>query len=393
MMNRRKLLQLAAVAPFMCYQSSVLAQKHKAEVLDKDKMRYLLLVELHGGNDSLNMCVPYSQNVYYESRPSIAVPKQELIRLNEHIGLNGIMAPLEPIWEAAELAVLPGIGYPKPNRSHFRSIEIWDTASDSDEYLDNGWLGEMLVKFPLSSRMAAQGIVLGRNPAPLISDNVKMLVMNDRNSFIKQAARLREVVANTNNLTLKHLLDVTLSAKGGGERLHAGVKMKGPKGTKNFKSNNFLKDIHEVIGLIKSHVGAPVYKVSLSGFDTHANQIGQHQVLLKQLSEGLAYLRLSLKDAGMWDQVLVMTYSEFGRRVTENSSQGTDHGTAATHFLLGGRVRGGIRSAMPNLSDLQNKDLQHTLDFRSIYASVVDQWMKGAITTQLKGFEQISILN
>jgi len=391
MITRRSLLKLSAGLSVAGLAAPLWANTTPST------QRYLLLIELHGGNDSLNMCIPHNQEAYYKGRPSLAIPKDQHIILSPEVALNSVMSPLENIWAAGELAVIPGVGYPEPNRSHFRSIEIWDTASNSDEYLSDGWLSESLRQVPLHEHLAAHGIVIGRNPAPLMGEGLKTLVMRNQASFIRESKQLDNILASTENPTLRHLLSVHKDARRGGEILRAGFEQakKETNKDKGKKSNadRFLVDLNEAAALIQAGYGAPVIKVALSGFDTHFNQKNQHQVLLKTLAQGLANIRSTLTESGHWDQTLVMTYSEFGRRVGENGSQGTDHGTAATHLMAGGQINGSIKTAMPSLNDLVDKDLQYNEDFRSLYASVIDQWLGLPLGQDYQKYKQIPLFS
>ena len=395
MLKRRQLLACTLLTPLLPLVSPLLA----APSTNGTAPRYLLLVELHGGNDSLNTFIPINDKAYYTHRPTLAVPSDAQVALTDTLAINAQMAVMEPIWAAGELVLFPGVGYPQPNRSHFRSIEIWDTASDSDQILENGWLAELYKGHSLVKHFSAQGIVIGRNAAPLVGNDLPVLVMNNQKQFIRQAEKLKEISEQSKNATLKHMLNTYQSARAGAQTLKQGVNDemmmggidKKDKG-KVAKIAEFKRDLNEAANIIKGGHGAPVIKVALSGFDTHINQKNQHDQLLKALAEGLAFFRQTMKEAGLWDQVLVMSYSEFGRRVTENGSQGTDHGTAATHFMMGGKVAGGVRTPMPSLSDLQNKDLKYTTDFRSLYASVAQQWLGIAPGPLLAGYPQLNII-
>ena len=393
MITRREWLQYLALLPLLGSTRGIAGSP-----VAQPKANYLLLVELNGGNDSLNMCIPADQDDYFRLRPSLAIAKDQQIRLTPELALNSVMSPLEEVWAAGELAILPGLGYPEPNRSHFRSIEIWDTASDSDQYLDEGWLSSVLAQLPnntLSEAFAAQAIVLGRNAAPLLGHGIKTLVMKDQQSFIQESAQLKALSAATQNPTLRHILNVNLQARSGGELLKMGFEpavKKEPEGKgKQPNDQQFKQDLKEAAAIIKQGYGAPVIKVALSGFDTHANQTNTHQKLLTSLAQGLADFRKEMQDANLWDQIAIVTYSEFGRRVAENASQGTDHGTAATHLVMGGRVKGGIKTAIPALNQLEKGDLKMTKDYRHLYASVASQWLQAPLTATLKDYQALDL--
>lgn len=396
MITRREWLQYLALLPMLHPIRGMAGQLVPATTTAK--ANYLLLVELNGGNDSLNMCIPTDQADYYRLRPSLAIEKSQQIPLSPQLALNGVMSALEDVWAAGELAILPGLGYAEPNRSHFRSIEIWDTASDSDQYLDEGWLSSVLANLPSnaqSTAFAAQAIVLGRNAAPVLGHGIKTLVMKDQQSFIQESAQLQALSAATKNPALRHLLNVNLQARSGGELLKMGFEpavKKAPEGKgKQANDVQFRQDLKEAAAIIKQGYGAPVIKVALSGFDTHANQKATQQKLLNSLAEGLAEFRKEMQEANLWEQIAIVTYSEFGRRVAENASQGTDHGTAATHLVMGGRVKGGIKTAIPALNHLERGDLIMTTDYRHLYATVANHWLQAPLTEPLKGYSALDL--
>lgn len=337
-------------------------------------LRSLILVELKGGNDGLNTVVPYADARYHELRPRLAVPRERVLRLDEALGLHPALEPLWPLWRERALAVALGVGYPEPNRSHFRSIDIWETASDAREYRGEGWLAAAFSEAGERRGWAADGIVLGEPEAgPLSGPGARAIVLREPEAFFRNARRLREAAGRTENPALAHILkvqaDVHRAAEALEERLSAA-----PAAGAEFPKNPFGRQLETIARLLSARTPVPVFKATLGGFDTHANQQKTHERLLGELAGGLAALRKALGVAGLWDRCLIMTYSEFGRRARENGSAGTDHGTAAPHFLLGGRVRGGLYGRQPPLDRLEDGDLRHTLDFRSLYATAARGW-------------------
>jgi uncharacterized protein (DUF1501 family) len=275
-------------------------------------------------------------------------------------------------WGSGELAVLQGVGYPNPNRSHFRSIEIWETGSSSREVLSDGWLSRLLDKRVPESHAAA-GVILGDTHAGPLSGEARALVMQNPQGFIKAARRLESSGSRrSKNAALDHVLAVERDVIKGADILEQRLSRVGR--LKGFPRGKFGTQLQTAARLILGGVPTAAIKVSLGGFDTHANQAGPHQRLMAELGKGLAALRQALVAAGRWDDVLVLTYSEFGRRVSENGSGGTDHGTAAPHFALGGRVEGGLYGEQPSLTDLRGGDLRHSLDYRRIYATLTRDW-------------------
>lgn len=336
--------------------------------------RFLILVELSGGNDGLNTVVPHRDERYRELRPRIALEREGLIPLDDDLGLHGSLAPLAPIWEAEELAVVHGLGYPSPNRSHFRSIEIWETGSDANEFLADGWLARSLQGVDRPKEQVADSILLGRdNPGPLDGSAMANIVLRDPTDFARKAARLKPAPDHAGHRALDRILEVNEEIRRAAASIEERRKAAPDLGT-DFPRSNFGQQCRTAAQLIAGEVPVSVIKLFLGGFDTHSNQLPNHARLLGELGSGLAALRQALRRAGLWDRVVVATYSEFGRRAGENGSSGTDHGTAAPHFVLGGRVRGGQHGRHPDLGALVNRDLVFTTDYRRLYATLRERW-------------------
>ena len=374
-MLRRDLLKFAATLPLLWLAprpvdllaaSSAPARGHWD--------RILILVELHGGNDGLNTLVPYSDERYYQARPHLAIPRERVLQLSPSVGLHYALEPLMPLWEKQQLAIIQSVGYPDPNRSHFRSIEIWDTASASQQVLDEGWLARLFEAYPLPTEYATDGILLGqRDGGPLSGKTVRTIALHDPQQFLQQASHVRAVEQSSPNRALAHILQVQRELTHAAGDLAAHLQQV-PLLQTTFPPSPIGRQLETAAQLLAAKVPVAVMKVSQAGFDTHAGQLGHHERLLKELAEGLAAFRQAMVQAGLWDRVLLMTYSEFGRRVGENASTGTDHGTAAPHLFLGGSVKGGLYGSMPSLNDLQEGDLKYRIDYRSLYATVMRLW-------------------
>ncbi len=376
-MNRREFLTSAALAPLLTLP--MMQSANAAAQWD----RSVLLVELSGGNDGLNTVVPYADSQYYHLRPTLAVPKDRVLQLDERLGLAPELAPLMPLWDQGQLAVALGVGYPDPNLSHFRGIEIWDTATDSDKYADAGWIGRLYDDAGAPpADFAADGVVLGQGVfGPLAAPGRRILVLENIDDSLGTAAKMPAIPqmsgmsamgADLNPLSL--VLGVQRDFQNGAAAILAqNIESVDPKAT--FPDGDFAAQLEMAAKLFAGGVRAPIIKVSLNGFDTHAGQQQDQTALHAELAGGLSAFSKSMKAHGIWDQVLVMTYAEFGRRPKENGSGGTDHGTSAPHFLMGGRVKGGLYGEQPPLDDLVNRDnLQHRLHFRSLYATVASEW-------------------
>lgn len=376
-MDRRDFLSavgaatVAAIAP-----ASAFAQRNPAGYAN-----LLIVVELKGGNDGLNTVVPYADADYYALRPRLAIPRDQVLQLDARAGLHPSLEPLMAMWQNRELAVVQSVGYPKANLSHFRSIEIWDTASRSDEYLGEGWLARAFAAAPAPRAFAADGVVVGgAEMGPFAGGGTRAIALTNTEQFLSQA-RLAMPSGQSGNAALRHILrveqDIVQAAAGlNGNHVYA----------TEFPPTPFGNAARTAAQVIASKAGVAAVKLSMNGFDTHGNQLATHARLLKNLAEGLTALRAALVEIGRWDSTLIMTYAEFGRRPRENLSNGTDHGTASAHFVLGGRVKGGLYGLPPALSRLDgNGNLPFAVDFRDVYASVLERWWGVDSTRALKG--------
>ncbi|WP_421999164.1 DUF1501 domain-containing protein [Reyranella sp.] len=334
--------------------------------------RILLLVELKGGNDGLNTIVPYADPRYRELRPGIAVAREQTIQLDEATGLNGKLEPLMESWKAGDLAIVQGVGYPAPNRSHFRSIEIWDTASSASQTLGEGWIAQAFKGASRPSGPGVDSIVLDSNALPSTGPALRTIVMRDAENFLHQARALKAAGGRSDdgNPALRHLLavrqEINAAAQDLSERLRSA-----PAPAEAYPEDLRLgRQFDLATRLLAARVPVVALKGALGGFDTHANQAPTHERLLSVLAANLALLRRNLIAAGCWDEVVVATYSEFGRRAAQNASAGTDHGTAAPMLVMGGGVKGGLHGAAASLADLEDGDLRHTVDFRDVFATL-----------------------
>lgn len=330
----------------------------------------LILVELKGGNDGLNTVVPYADPLYYELRPRLAIPRDQVLQLDAHSGLNPALEPLMSLWKQGEFAVVQSVGYPNANLSHFRSIEIWDTASRSNEYLSDGWLARAFAAVPPPARFAADGVVIGSAElGPLAGAHARAIALTNTDQFLRQA-RLAAPTSDVQNPALGHILRVERDI------VQAAANLNGNHSFRTeFPRSSFGNAIRTAAQVASSGAGVAAVKISLGGFDTHSNQPATHARLLKELAEGLVALRSALLEIRRWNDTLIMSYAEFGRRPRENLSRGTDHGTANAHFVLGGRVRGGLYGLAPGLSRLDgNGNLPFAVDFRDLYSTVLGGW-------------------
>ena len=344
--------------------------------------RVLVVVQLGGGNDGLNTLVPYGDDAYYRARPRLGLREDRLIKINDALAFNDSLGGLMRLYDNAQLAVIQGVGYPNPDRSHFRSMEIWHTATDSDEYAAKGWIGRYFDQYCSGSARPQVGVAVGKERPQAFDGEqgfgVSFENVGDFGWRPGQGAATEEVFTalnkgvggDTNLDFLRHVTsnaimsarEVKEAAEGMHNRPRRGRQM-GP-------------ELETVAGLIKGDLATRIYFLSASGFDTHVNQAGQHDALLGRVGRALSDFQETLREDGTADRVMTMVFSEFGRRVNENASGGTDHGTAAPMFLIGDNVRPGLHGTQPSLNDLDQGDLKHAVDFRQVYATVLNDWFQ-----------------
>ncbi len=364
----------------------------------------LVVVQLGGGNDGLNTVVPFTHDEYYRARPTLAVPQGKLLRLTDELGLNPALTDLKEIFDQGRLGIVQGVGYPNPNRSHFRSMEIWHTADPAGNGPRSGWLGRLFDSECPDCRIAA-GITLSNEmPLAMQGSTDRAVAFENPGRFgfhpirgagpeeVEAFRRLLQPVPATEPMVdfLAHTEMNALLAAADIHKITGGFPKAGGTG---YPADPFGQKLHLVSELIAAGASTRVYYISLGGFDTHATQAGRHDQLLESLGAGLGAFVKDLAQKGLQDRVLIMTFSEFGRRVAENASVGTDHGTAAPMLLIGSTVAPGIHGVHPSLTDLDQGDLKYRIDFRSVYMSVLERWMGVPSEAILNGrFPAVDIL-
>ena len=388
--TRREFLQIGArgigLLAFSHYAPSFLVASAQADVSAPRKDRpVLVLVQLAGGNDGLNTVVPYEDDRYYHLRPTLAVARDKVLKLDATTGLNPACAGLHRLAQDGKLAILQNVGYPNPNRSHFRSTDIWETASDSNEYMFTGFVGRYFDN--CCAGAPADGDPLGVH----LTGEVPEVFLGDRDHPVFGATAAGGRQARTENVAL---LERLLQEPGGAENDNASYLrhtmmdalvterrvaqlLDGYRPGAEYPRDAFAYELRNVAALIAGGLATRVYFVSLGSFDTHVNQLGRQDQLLRSLGDGLAAFQQDLEAHGLADQVIAMTFSEFGRRPMENDGKGTDHGTAAPLFVMGSRVKAGLHGAAPDLNVGKNQDLAFGFDFRQVYATVIDRWLDG----------------
>jgi uncharacterized protein (DUF1501 family) len=360
----------------------------------------LVIVQLAGGNDGINTLIPYGQGAYYDARPTLAYKEKEILDLNGQVGLHPSLRGLKKLWDEGKLGIVQGVGYPEPNRSHFRSKDIWQTGVP-ERIETSGWIGRYLESAlskdpnPLKAieigKYSSKALQTGNVSAPLLKSIESYQWLNP-NTPNDQKNRLARAFQSMYGLQLNNTkIQVTASR---GTDAYSSVSaiqslVSQYDNRTEYPAGAFAEDLRLVVKLLSSGSGTRVFWTELDGFDDHADERGQHAELLAVYDNAISAFYQDLELHGLAEDVVVLTFSEFGRRVKENGTGGTDHGAAAPVFLLGGRVSGGMYGEYPSLTKLDNNgDLKYNVDFRSIYASLLDGWLGGDVKEVLgKSYE------
>lgn len=362
----------------------------------------LVVVQMSGGNDGLNTIIPYSNDLYRKARKNIGI-KERYHKLNDDLALNPGMGAFKELFDQGKLAVVNGCGYPQPNRSHFRSMEIWQTANPKESepcgwlghYLDHAMRGsENLLKAVNIGSELPQALVAEGAPVPSIQSIEDFHVRFDGSSeYNPRAAEkiLRDLNAvQAQSPALQFLSRQATNAILSVDEVH---RLKPYKADANYPRQGLGQELRVIAQLIAGNFGTKLFYCQTGGFDTHANQVYGHERALAEVADSIAIFMKDLTAKGLADKVTVMCFSEFGRRVNENNSNGTDHGTAGPMFLAGGKVKGGLHGVYPSLSDLDHGDLKYTTDFRRVYATLLEKWLNTNSADVLKNrFETMNLI-
>ncbi len=340
----------------------------------------LIIIQLKGGNDGLNTVVPFRNDLYYQNRQQIAISKNELLNLNNEVGFHPSLKPLKNLYDKGYLSIINNVGYPNPNRSHFRSTDIWQTASNSDEFLQTGWIGRYLDINKAQSHKAIEVdeslslMLKGEAQNGLAITNPKLFYKLLKQPFFDQLLQTKNTHLDEHNLG--YLYNTMIDARSSANYIYEKSKTTSSKA--NYPKNIFGKQLKTISEFIASGLETEVYYAALSGFDTHANQQNRQAKLLETYAESMNVFVNDLQNNNALDDTLIFTFSEFGRRVKQNGSRGTDHGTANNVFIIGKNLKkAGLYNPLPDLQNLDsNGDLKFTIDFREVYATILDKWLQ-----------------
>jgi len=402
--SRRRFLQSALAGSALLSSSATVPQllaQTAAVSRTKAGEKILVVVQLTGGNDGLNTVVPFADPAYAKNRIALGIDKSTVLKLDAAVGLHPNLKGFAELFNKGKLAVVQGVGYPNPDRSHFSSMDIWHTGERNVERQRDGWLGRVAELAPRTAGEAAAALHLGASPLPLalVSRSAAVPSVDSLDGFrlrSESAAQLEKLAAaerDDPSDMLQFLQRTTLGAYDSSRRVQAALASR--KSGAKYPGHGLANKLKPIAQLIDAGLETRVYYVSLDGFDTHANQRQTHANLLTQLSESVSAFVADLEQRGHAERTCVLMFSEFGRRVKENASQGTDHGTAGPIFLAGGNVKPGLIGKHPALDDLDREgDLKFHTDFRRVYAAVLDNWLGIASRDVLRAaYEPLPLFN
>ncbi|REC74813.1 twin-arginine translocation pathway signal [Chryseobacterium elymi] len=376
LIKRREFLKISSLATASLMMPNFL----KAMTLDEalvPNQKILVVLQFTGGNDGLNTIIPAKNDIYFKERNSIAI--KDSLPLNDETGINPALSYFKELFDNGELSVINNVGYPDPDKSHFRSMDIWHSASRSDEFLETGWLGRFLDEECYRCEHPTQALEVddmlslalkGENNKAFAFKDPKRLYQTSQEKYFKSLYDHHH-----DDETVSYLYQTLGSTINNADYIFE--KSKSKKTDQTYPNSQLGKDFKTVASLIKSDINTQVYYLSVGSFDTHVNQNDRQKKLFSDINEAVKSFVTDLKSNGIFENVLLMTFSEFGRRVAQNASNGTDHGTANQMFFIsGGLKKKGLLNALPNLQKLNEGDLIYTEDFRKVYATILKNWLK-----------------
>ena len=392
MLSRRDFLNRSALVAMTPLVPAFLPRSARAAGARPDAP-VLVVIQLDGGNDGINTVVPFGDDGYGRSRTTLRLPTDKLLKLNDHVGLHPAMRLAMKLIDDGRLAIVQGVGYPNPNRSHFQSMRIWHSARLEEDPVHLGWVGRAFDQLPWP-RPGPDAIYVGDDDMPraLAGRRSSAAALTSLDDLALRSAPSPAVGRPPNDDDVSSFVRRAVMEAYGTASDLAGAATAKP-GSASYPDCKLATQLQLIVRLIAAGSAARVYYASHGSFDTHADQLQIHAILLEQFSASLKAFLDDLRQAKLSDRVIVLAFSEFGRRVAENGSEGTDHGTAGPVFVAGDAVRAGLIGKTPSLSDLDHGDVRASLDFRQVYATVLEDWLGLPARTSLAGeFERVALL-
>ncbi|RYZ21698.1 MAG: DUF1501 domain-containing protein [Chitinophagaceae bacterium] len=380
--KRREFLQVGSLATASLLMPKFL-KAFEAPSFVPPGNKVVVVLQLSGGNDGLNTVIPVRNDIYYRERPRLGITREKALGLSDEVGLHPALRSFADAWNDGSMAILNSVGYPNPDRSHFRSMDIWHSASQSNEYLNTGWLGRYLDAQCHGCDQPTQALEIddslslalkGAQTNGLALKDPRRLYGTANERFFREVAKKHGADHHHDEQPVDYLYKTMAQTLSSADYIFKQSRVHPTSA--DYPRTGLGNELKTIASLIYSEINTKVYYVSLGSFDTHVNQEGQQQRLFQEMNDAVGAFIKDMKAAGRWNDVLLFTFSEFGRRVAQNASGGTDHGTANNMFLLGGGLKEkGLLNELPNLSDLDEGDLKHRVDFKDVYATVLNKWL------------------
>ncbi len=377
--KRKEFLQIGSLATASLMMPKFLKAFEKGHTVPPGN-KVMIVLQFSGGNDGLNTVIPVRNDIYYKTRPNLGIQKDKALLLTDEVGINPALPFLKELYDDGSLGIMNNVGYPNPDRSHFRSMDIWQSASDSDKYVSTGWIGRYLDAQCSGCDKPTQAMEIDDVLSlALKGDNLKGLALTDPKKLYTTSNEkyFREINSShhSEEETVDYLYKTLSETMSSADYIYEQSR-RHPSG-QTYPNSQLGKNLKTISSLIMSDINTKIYYVSLGSFDTHVNQENQQKRLFTELNDAMSAFVKDLKANNRFQDVTVMTFSEFGRRVAQNASGGTDHGTANNMFFIGGGLKKkGILNDMPDLNNLNQGDLQYTVDFKSVYATLLHNWLE-----------------
>jgi len=396
LIKRKEFLQIGTLASASLMMPKFLKAFEKKDLVTPGN-KVLIVLQFSGGNDGLNTVIPIRNDIYYRSRPKLGIQKEKALQITDEAGLNPALPFFKELFDEGSLGIMNNVGYPNPDRSHFRSMDIWQSASDSNQYISTGWLGRYLDAQCSGCDKPTQALEIDDVLSlALKGENLKGLALRDPKKLYSSSNEryFKEINAahNHEEAAVDYLYKTLSETLNSADYIYE--QSRRHPSSESYPATQLGKNLKTISSLIFSDINTKVYYVSLGSFDTHVNQENQQKRLFTELNDAISAFVKDLKNNNRFQDVTLMTFSEFGRRVAQNASGGTDHGTANNMFFIGGGLKQkGLINAMPDLIDLNQGDLKYTVDFKSVYATLLHNWLEADDEKVLgKKFERMNFI-
>jgi uncharacterized protein (DUF1501 family) len=378
--KRKEFLQIGSLATASMMLPKFLKAFEKGNMVPPGN-KVMVILQMSGGNDGLNTVIPVRDDLYYKARPKLGIEKTKALLLNDEVGLHPALTGFRDLFDDGSMGIMNAVGYPNPDRSHFRSMDIWQTATDSNQYLTTGWIGRYLDAQCQGCDKPTQAIEIddvlslamkGEHIKGIALKDPKRLYGTSNEKFFRDV--LKNHRATSNEEPVDYLYKTMAETLSSADYIFKQSQMHPTSA--DYPKTELGNSLKTIASLIFSDINTKVYYVSLGSFDTHVNQEAQQQRLFTEMNDAVSAFVKDLKSNNRFNDVMLFTFSEFGRRVQQNASGGTDHGTANSMFLIsGGLNKKGLLNELPSLSDLDEGDLKYKVDFKDVYATMLNKWL------------------